>query len=131
MASPTFDITPMVGLDIEPGSIPGIEMHFVRLAFRVRCQPIVAMQIGPEQLPRFSVVRNLMARRKFFFNWQRLGLIDNDFVDIAVAILGGVVCWWLWEKLTRFVAERFAGRSSRAPAITTPKAGSAGLNELV
>ena len=66
-----------------------------------------------------------------FFNWQRLGLIDNDFVDIAVAILGGVVCWWLWEKLTRFVAERFAGRSSRAPVITTPKAGSAGLNEQV
>jgi peptidoglycan/LPS O-acetylase OafA/YrhL len=54
-----------------------------------------------------------------YFNWQRLGLIDNDFVDIVVAITGGVVCWWIWEKLTRFIAQRF---TRRQPFEAKPKA---------
>ncbi len=46
--------------------------------------------------------------------WQRYGTFESPMFEVVIGIVGGIVCWWLWELATRLMAALFTdgGHSS-------------------
>jgi len=48
--------------------------------------------------------------------WQKFGPVQHPAIEVLIAIVGGVVIWWVWEAATRELLKRY----SKVPVAQSP-----------